>query len=84
MDTAPETCDWGNHTLAECMEKSKCDVLFMKTMLKLGMYMRYYGLDSFELLDEKIAVMTALVEGKGFYEMPGSKRILERMIHIEL
>lgn len=40
--------------------------------------------DSFELLDERIAVMTALKEGKSFFEMPGSKRILERMIHIEL
>lgn len=66
------------------MKKSKCDVLFMETMLKLGMYMRCYGLDSFELLDEKIAVMTALKEGKRFYEVPGAKRNLERMIHIEL
>ena len=52
--------------------------------MKFQMYMRHYGLDSFELLDEKIAVMTALKEGKRFYEVPGSKRILERMIHIEL
>ncbi len=56
----------------------------METMLKFGMYLRYYGLDSFELLDEKIAVMTALMDSKRFYEIPGSKRILERMINIEL
>ncbi len=74
----------GKLHIAECMKKSKCDVLFMETMLRLGMYMRCYGLDSFELLVEKIALMTALKEGKSFYEMPGSKRILERMINIEL
>ncbi len=77
-------CDWENHTLAECVKKHECDVLFVETMEHFGRYIRYYDTHSFELLDEKIAVMTALKEGKRFDDIPDSKKILERMDNIDL
>lgn len=71
--------DWYSHTIAECIKKHECDELLMETMQDFGPYIRYYDIHSFELLDEKIAVMTALREGKRFDDIPDSKKILELM-----
>ncbi len=83
-DGSKEECDWDNHTLFEIMKKHECDLLFLKTATRLGRYAPYYDLDSYELLDEKIAVMTALLEGKSFYEIPDAKKILEGLVEIHL
>ena len=78
-DSSSRKTDWMNHTLAECVKKHECDRLFMETMQDFGQYVRYYDIHSFELLDEKIAVMTALKEGKRFKDIPGSYEILEHL-----
>jgi len=76
-DSSSRKTDWMNHTIAECVRKHECDRLFMETMQDFGQYVRYYDIHSFELLDEKIAVMTALKEGTRFRDIPGSYEILE-------
>lgn len=78
-DSSSRKTDWMNHTLAECVKKHECDRLFMETMQDFGPYFRYYDIHSFELLDEKIAVMTALKEGKSFKDIPGSYEICENL-----
>lgn len=41
--------------------------------------MKYFNLDSDELLDEKIEVLTALKEGKTIEEIPNFYRVLENL-----
>ncbi len=75
----PGKCDWESHTMAECVKKHECDVLFVKTMQDFGPYIRYYDTHSFELLDEKKRVMEAMLQGQRFRDIPGSMDILEKM-----
>ncbi len=43
------------------------------------MFSRFFDYDSEEMLDEKIAVLTALAEGKPPRDIPDYERVLEKL-----
>lgn len=58
--------------------------LFSKAMWKMGPYDIGYDSSSYEMLDEKIRVLSAIVDGAYYRDVPGFFDILEKMMKVRL
>lgn len=58
--------------------------LFSKAMWKMGLYDIGYDHASYKMLDEKIRVLSAIVDGAYYRDVPGFFDILEKMTKVKL